>query len=80
MVAAVAMLGAVFALAGGTDAPLPPGYFGDVARLSEDAAADLTALAPPAVLAACLNDDADSCAHAGTRSTKRPSTFRRGCW
>ena len=62
VVAAVAMLAAVFALAGDTDVSLPPGYFGDVARLSEDAAANLVALAPAAVLAACLNGDADSCA------------------
>ena len=72
----VAALAAVFALIGGTDASLPPGYFGDVARLSEDAAADLVALAPASVLAACLNGDADGCAQ--QRTNARAAAERSG--
>ena len=43
---------------GGDEATLPPGYFGDVARLSQQAGDDLAAIAPhPDLRAACLADD-----------------------
>ena len=59
IVAFVAALGITIAInAGDETRELPPGYFGDVARLSERAAEDIATLAPdPDARAACLADD-----------------------
>ena len=59
MVSVAAAIGTAVAIKGGADETrFPAGYFGDVARLSQRAADDLAALAPPAdARAACLKDD-----------------------
>lgn len=65
LVSLAAAAGITLAINSGDGEPaFPPGYFGEVARLSQRAATDITALAPgPADRAACLKDDTgDTCA------------------
>ena len=59
MVSLAAAIGITLAINSGDDAPsFAANYFGDVARLSQRAAADVAQLAPgPADRAACLKDD-----------------------
>lgn len=55
----------------GDDVRFPPGYFGDVARLSQQAGDDVAALAPaPDARAACRKDDTGAAcdAYAGSSS------------
>ena len=64
--AMVAMVGAVSfgvvaALLADNPRTAPPGYFGTVARLSEEATADLSRLAPASVLAGCQAGGTSSC-------------------
>ena len=65
LMAMVAMVGAIsFGVVAALLADNPrtePGYFGTVARLSEEATADLAELAPESVLAGCQAGETSSC-------------------
>ena len=60
-VALIAAVAIVLALNGDSDFTPPPGYFGDVLVLSEEAAEDLGRLAPSVVLEGCLAGQTASC-------------------
>ena len=69
LVSLAAALGILVAFTGGDGAPaFPPGYFGEVARISQEAESEIGRAAPaPDLRAACLNDDAGgACATYGS--------------
>ncbi len=60
-----------------SDSPdFPPGYYGDVQRLSQETANDLAVRAPVAFLQGCLDGDPDACRRHGVNATGAAARLR----